>query len=133
MLLLLAAVATLAVAGYLLATVRRLGRELKDSRAEVRILHDEMASLNERRAEIAPAPEAAEYVITTDDPGESTPVPNRAVVSATVGEPLIKVAAFAYGVRRALREEKRAYIAYQMRREFKRRRRRGRIAARRAG
>jgi hypothetical protein len=46
----------------------------------------------------------------------------RQVTSVTIGEPLIKVAAFSFGVRRALTEEKRALIAYRVRRELKRRR-----------
>jgi hypothetical protein len=52
------------------------------------------------------------------------------VVSTALGEPLIKVAAFSHGVRQALREEKRAYLAYQVRREYRRRRRHNRARAR---
>jgi hypothetical protein len=51
--------------------------------------------------------------------------------SVTFGEPLIKVAAFSFGVRRALTEEKRALIAYRVRRELKRRRARRRGEPRR--
>ena len=50
------------------------------------------------------------------------PDPVRHVTRGTIGEPLIKVAAFSFGVRRALTEEKRALIAYRVRRELKRRR-----------
>jgi hypothetical protein len=62
------------------------------------------------------------------DPG---PAPTTArVASVTRGSPLIKVAAFTHGVRRALREEQRMRIAYAVRKELRqqrktRRRRRG--------
>jgi hypothetical protein len=78
-----------------------------------------------------------EYVITTA--GETGPrrqdlpqVPERAVLSVTLGEPLVKLAAFGYGLRRALAPESRNRIAFEMRREVKRARKQRRRAARRA-
>jgi hypothetical protein len=56
----------------------------------------------------------------------------RQVTRVTLGEPLIKVAAFSFGVRRALTEEKRSLIAYRVRRELKRRRGMRRADTRRA-
>ena len=61
------------------------------------------------------------YVIT--DAGEPRPEPNVAdalVLSATVGEPLVKVVAFGHGVRRALSAESRNRIWFEMRREVRR-------------
>lgn len=56
------------------------------------------------------------------DAGEEVPdlVPDRAVVSATLGAPLIKAAATAHGVRRALGAESRNRIRFEMRRELRR-------------
>ena len=54
---------------------------------------------------------------------EVIPTAARPVARVTLGEPLIKVAAFSFGVRRALTEENRALIAYRVRRERKMRRR----------
>jgi hypothetical protein len=56
---------------------------------------------------------------------------SRRTMALTMGEPLVKVAAFSSGVGRALREETRAHIAYQVRREMKQRRRQRRHVRRR--
>jgi hypothetical protein len=45
---------------------------------------------------------------------------------------MIKMAAFSHGVRQALREERRAHLAYQVRREYRRRRKATRARARAA-
>ncbi len=61
------------------------------------------------------------YVIT--DAGAPRPEPtvaDRVVLSATVGEPLVKVVAFGHGVRRALSAESRNRIWFEMRREVRR-------------
>ncbi|MBA2774961.1 MAG: hypothetical protein H0U36_13085 [Nocardioidaceae bacterium] len=51
------------------------------------------------------------------------PAPTTAqVASVTLGDPLIKVASFAHGVRRALREEQRMRIAYVVRKELRQQR-----------
>jgi len=76
--------------------------------------------------------EPADFVIThVGEPGEAagddlTPlaVPDRLVLSATLGEPLVKVAAFSHGVRRALSAESRNRIWFEMRREVRSSRRR---------
>jgi hypothetical protein len=66
----------------------------------------------------------AEFVIT--DAGEARPdvddrpVSDRIVLSATLGEPLVKAAAFTFGVRRALSAESRNRIRFAMRREVRR-------------
>lgn len=61
------------------------------------------------------------YVIT--DAGTQPLDPNiadRVVLSATVGEPLVKVVAFGHGMRRALSAESRNRIWFEMRREVRR-------------
>ena len=61
------------------------------------------------------------YVIT--DAGTPPLEPNiadRVVLSATVGEPLVKVVAFGHGMRRALSAESRNRIWFEMRREVRR-------------
>lgn len=84
------------------------------------------------RARNSAARAARDGAPTAEEPTVST----QQVVSTTLGEPMIKVAAFSHGVRQALREERRAHLAYQVRREYRRRRRESRArvrAAQRAG
>jgi hypothetical protein len=84
-------------------------------------------------SEMRPA-EQADFVIThvgepeldPADPSVGVPVPDRLVLSATLGEPLVKVAAFSHGVRRALSAESRNRIWFEMRREVRASRRRRR-------
>jgi hypothetical protein len=59
-------------------------------------------------------------------------VPNRVVLSAAFGEPLVKVVAFGFGLRRALSPESRNRIAFEVRREVKRARKQRRRATKRA-
>jgi hypothetical protein len=79
-------------------------------------------------------PEQADFVIThigepgldAEDASDGVVVPDRLVLSATLGEPLVKVAAFSHGVRRALSAESRNRIWFEMRREVRASRRRRR-------
>jgi hypothetical protein len=86
----------------------------------------------QRRSPAPGAPDDATFVIThvgepDADPGPAgTAVPDRLVLSATVGEPLVKVAAFSHGIRRALSAESRNRIWFEMRREVRASRRRRR-------
>ncbi|HET6167759.1 MAG TPA: hypothetical protein VFE07_13095 [Marmoricola sp.] len=82
-----------------------------------------------------PNSQPAEFVIThVGEPGDASDVeaadavrvPDRMVLSATLGEPLVKVAAFSHGVRRALSAESRNRIWFEMRREVRSSRRRRR-------
>jgi hypothetical protein len=103
-------------------------------RAQVEELSSELAAA--RGAASVPSPQT-EYVITTAgehrvDAADLSTVPDRAVLSVTLGEPLVKLAAFGYAVRRALSPETRNRIAFEMRREVKRARKERRRAARRA-
>jgi len=109
---------------------------LATARADVDTL---LARVDELSAELAasrtPAPAEDGYLITTAggpvDRSHLPQVPERAVLSVTVGEPLVKLAAFGYGLRRALSAESRNRIAFEMRREAKRARKARRRAARR--
>jgi hypothetical protein len=118
--------------GVTLATGRRTRRALEASRADVEALRDRLDLMtreleNARRA----ADEPADFLITgvlpasSGRPGETQPgeigeVSSRAVLSATMGEPLVRLVAFGYGVRRALSAENRNRIAFEMRREVRR-------------
>lgn len=57
---------------------------------------------------------------------EQIAVPDRLVLSATLGEPLVKVAALGHGLRRALSPESRNKIWFEMRREVRAARKRRR-------
>jgi hypothetical protein len=131
------------VAAVLLVVVfsggRRTHRALAAARADVELLRARLDEIESSGA-AAPTPPVvprAEYLITTAGTGEATEpapqVPNRAVLSVTFGEPLVKVVAFGYGVRRALSPQSRNRIAFEMRREVKRARKQRRRDARRAG
>lgn len=123
-----------------LTSRRRTQRLLAGSRADVEELQlrlDEMeqhiAAVRTTAAGSAVPP--LEYVITTagdSTTNVATPVHGRAVLSVTLGEPLLRVVAFGYGVRRALSAESRNRIAFEMRREVKRARKERRRSLRRA-
>ncbi|HET6625736.1 MAG TPA: hypothetical protein VFG63_05065 [Nocardioidaceae bacterium] len=132
---LLAAVCVLL--GVVVSGRRRTQRELAAARADVETLRARLEQLEAAggAASAPPVVPRAEYLITTvgseldDDPPR---VPNRMVLSATLGEPLVKVVSFAYGVRRALSAESRNRIAFEIRREIRRARKQRRRNARRA-
>ena len=139
-----AAAVLLAVLVVLLAVTlagrRRLRRDLDAARATVAELAARVESLDAALAKPAEQPEAVpaprvrqdpEYVITTvgdasaparETPGETAPAALTAgqFVSVAVGESLVRVLSFGYGVRRALTAENRNRIAFEMRREVKR-------------
>jgi hypothetical protein len=126
-------------------TVTRRRRSWHDLEAMLAAAQQESDALRQRLEELTAhpgvpqqrtpserqAPEQADFVIThvgevdVERP-EPLPVPDRLVLSATVGEPLVKVAAFSHGVRRALSAESRNRIWFEMRREVRSSRRRRR-------
>jgi hypothetical protein len=55
-------------------------------------------------------------------PADRDPLTTGRIASVTLGGPLLKVAAFSHGVRRALDEEQRMRISYAVRKELKRQR-----------
>lgn len=105
-------------------------RALVAARAETAELRDRLDSLTERLEEASAAMvtrSEATYVITDAGSAEApVTVPDRVVLSATLGEPLVKVVAFGHGMRRALSAESRNRIWFEMRREVRASRKRRR-------
>jgi hypothetical protein len=135
------AAGALLLAGAVLALLRGLARSRRDlaaARAETSELASRVDALSAQLAEATSAmarrstSDDTAYVITdagdTAEPGSA--VPDRLVLSATVGEPLVKVVAFGHGVRRALAPETRNRIWFEMRREVRAARRRRRRESR---
>ncbi|HET8604079.1 MAG TPA: hypothetical protein VFM09_09145 [Marmoricola sp.] len=105
-----------------------LEAELAAARAESAELRERLARL-ERTASAEPTLRSAEFLITDAGQGSSSgregvPVPDGLVLSATLGEPVVRVLALAHGVRRALSAESRNRIRFAMRQEVRRTRRR---------
>jgi hypothetical protein len=129
-------------------TVTRRRRSWHDLEAMLAAAQQESDALRQRLEELTTrpvlpqqrthselrAPEQADFVITHvgeaglegTEASEAVAVPDRLVLSATLGEPLVKVAAFSHGVRRALSAESRNRIWFEMRREVRASRRRRR-------
>jgi hypothetical protein len=127
--------ATLAAVAVVLIRRRRSDEDLeamlvaaRQETAELRHRVEELTERTERAARVDP--HQAEFVIThvgePDAAVDRVVVPDRVVLSATLGEPLVKVAAFSHGVRRALSAESRNRIWFEMRREVRAARRRRR-------
>ncbi len=124
---------TLVMLRSLLASRRRLDAALRET-AALRGRLDELAEQLERQARRPRVPDTtghdttghettghdgASYVIT--DAGRPEPtVPDRVVLTATLGEPLVKAVSLGHGVRRALSAESRNRIWFEMRREMRR-------------
>lgn len=139
----------------LIGSTRRTRRSLESFRAVVGTLEARVDALSQDLAALQVRPLAAsaspDYVITdAEGPAAAergrlanpvmspatSPATNRVLLSATLGEPLIKVMAFGHGLRRALEPATRSRIAFEIKREVKRarkQRRRDQRAARRQG
>jgi hypothetical protein len=131
----------------LVSLLRRRTRGRADLEAMLDAAHRESDDLRARLEELAPEPATAQtsaaatvadatYVIT--DAGlrpaedvEPIQVPDRLVLSATLGAPLVKIVAFSHGVRRALSAQSRNRIRFEMRQEVRsaRKRRRQQVRA----
>jgi hypothetical protein len=118
----------LVLAGLLVVLLRSRAESRRDlaravaETAELRSRLDALTEQLERSAAIERerAGDSA-YVIT--DAGAPRPepnVPDRVVLSATVGEPLVKVVSLGHGLRRALSPESRNRIWFEVRREVRR-------------
>jgi len=101
----------------------RASRALAAAQAETALLRERLEGLEQRleqtSATLVETREA--YLIT--DAGLERPepnVPDRVVLSATFGEPLVKVVAFGHGLGRALSPESRNRIWFEMKREVRR-------------
>jgi hypothetical protein len=139
-----AAVVAVAVVLALMLVLRRdrrlrsaeaaLVAELAAARAESADLHERLAELERTAGRAGLEVPSAEFVITDVgrqldvpvQPHERGRVPDRLVLSATLGEPLVRTVALAHGVRRALSAESRNRIRFAMRQELRRTRRRRR-------
>jgi hypothetical protein len=90
--------------------------------AELRSRLDALSEQLERSVASAPAQvgEAAYVITNAGEPRPEPTVPDRVVLSATVGEPLVKVVSFGHGLRRALSAESRNRIWFEVRREVRR-------------
>ena len=115
------------VLGVVLARSRTESRDrLEAARAETAALRDRVESLDQRLDERASADTGTgtgtgtAYVFTDAGGTALEPrVPDRMVLGATLGEPLVKVAAFGHGVRRALSAQSRNRIWFEVRREVR--------------
>lgn len=117
------------------ASVRHSAAEIAELRAVVKRLDADARTLGTVSPETAVEHRVAEFLITDIGAERHEPsdaVPSRLVLSATVGEPLVRLAAFAYGVRHALSPENRNRIRFEMRREIRRARKARRAAGRAA-
>jgi hypothetical protein len=123
----------------LLRARARTDHELAASRAETASLRAQLEELERRVA--SPAPRAAaptEFVITKlGEPEPAAPEPAPQVGGAlfadlVLRETVVKAAALAHGVRRALDPETRNRIRFEMRREVKRARKQRRADTREA-
>jgi hypothetical protein len=121
------AVVVLLLVAVLLVVVLRsraaARRALATSHAETELLRQRLEALEERldstSASLSDTRDS--YLIT--DAGLEKPqpnVPDRVVLSATFGEPLVKVVAFGHGLARALSPESRNRIWFEMKREVRR-------------
>jgi hypothetical protein len=132
-------VATVLVTVATVVSASRERRRLADDLAAAR---DELAAVQRRVEGLARRSPAAaspqEFVITTagtvEGPAEvepAAPVPHqqltaRQFASVALGESMVTLASFGHGVRRALSPENRNRIAFEMRREVRRARKRRR-------
>ena len=118
----------LAIAGLLAMLLRSRAesrRQLAVAMAETAELHRRIDALSEhleRRIAIEAQHIADSAYVITDagDPRPEPTVADRVVLSATVGEPLVKAVSFGHGVRRAFSAESRNRIWFEMRREVRR-------------
>jgi hypothetical protein len=122
---------------------RRLEQQLAASRdelAEVQRRLDRLARQVEPAPDVRrPVPDLQEYVITTagepepaTDAGPPPQVSGREFASLAVGESLVRLVSYGYGVKRALSAENRNRIAFEVRREVRRARKQRRREEKRA-
>ena len=127
----LGAVALVAVCAVVLvrarAQERRTRTELEQARWETAALHARLDALTARLDRPGGHDHAggSAYVITdagrtADVDPDRTTVPDRVVLSATLGEPLVRAVSLGHGLRRALSAESRHRIRFEVRRETRR-------------
>jgi hypothetical protein len=103
---------------------RKLATALLAAQAETAELRGRLDAISdqlERQSSTMIRVDDPDFVITdAGDPASPPNISDRVVLSAAVGEPLVKVVAFGHGVRRALSAESRNRIWFEMRREVRR-------------
>ena len=90
---------------------------------QIAVLTQELTTLTHRLDRAEEAERAGDDAVLITEVGSDPPEPtisNRLVLSATVGEPLVKSLAFAHGLRVALSPESRNRIRFEMKRETRR-------------
>lgn len=134
---LIAAAALLLLVGLLAYPIVKLGRVLDETRLLVRGVSEESLPLLGEVTTTVSTTNAQLQRIDAITANAQTVTTNAAALSslfaATAGGPLVKVAAFTYGVRRALSARHRAAVARRVKSELKAERkahRRGKEAAR---
>jgi hypothetical protein len=139
--LLVVTVLSLVALAVVLRGLRRARHEATEHAARARTaqlaLEQRLEELTARLTRLEPvARHEPAYVITdageADQPGSAVAVPDRIVLSAAVGEPLVKAVALGHGLRRALSPESRNRIRFEVRRETRRSRRQRRREMREA-
>jgi hypothetical protein len=137
------ATALLVVVCLLLVVVagrRRLARDLAESRRQIEELAARVDALRPPPSAPPAVRPETEYLITTVGEAPSTtaveapvePLSAQQFASIAVGESLVRIVSFGYGVRRALSAENRNRIRFEMRREVRRSRKQRRRDLKRA-
>ncbi len=120
---LIAACALLILVGLLAYPILKLGKVLDETRILVKGVSDTSVPLLGEVTTTVTTTNAQLAKVDTITDNASTVSTNAAALmslfSATTGGPLVKVAAFSYGVRRALGDRERRYIARRVREEMK--------------
>jgi hypothetical protein len=101
----------------------RLRQELSSARAQTQELRERLDSCVQDLEQVTRTfvDERGAYLITDAGLEKTEPdVSNRLVLSATFGEPLVKVVSLGHGLARALSPESRNRIRFEMRREVRR-------------
>jgi uncharacterized protein YoxC len=133
---LIAAIAFVLLVGLVAIPLLKLGKVLDEARRLVGSVTDETVPLiNGVTETIGHTNDQLERVdaITANVQQMTTNVSAlTSLFAATLGSPVVKVAAFSYGVRRALSERRRDEVERQVKQELKARGRRGRGGRRRA-
>jgi hypothetical protein len=113
-------VGVVALTAARLATARRELHELAD---RITLLEGRIQQLREARSPVDDCLVAEAVPLLRPADGDievAAPVPDQLVLSATIGEPLVKAAAFGHGLRRALGAQSRNRIWFEVRREVRR-------------
>lgn len=133
---LIAAVAFVLLVGVLAVPLLKLGRVLDEARVMVRGVSERTTPLLEEVTLTVSSTNAQLVRVDTITSNVANVTTNvsamTALFAATLGNPVIKVAAFTYGVRRALAEKDRAEVSKRVRQQMKAERS-ARRAARRGG